>query len=119
MSTLLPTSEKDQHWQDWMTLLGGAFLFFSPFLLEYGSREVSLNSYIVGGALMASTIAALFMPAIWEEVIVMLLGLWLLAAPWILEFSDLHYATSIAIGIAVIALVSSSWAIQDERRFAS
>ncbi|EOA05821.1 hypothetical protein HFRIS_005163 [Herbaspirillum frisingense GSF30] len=111
--------EKSPHWQDWVTLLAGAFFLASTLIFDISNTAVSLNCYLVGGALMAAALAALFMPAIWEEVIILLLGLWLLASPWILDFSDLHNVTSLTVGVAVVTLICASWVIQEEHRFVS
>lgn len=119
MTVLLPQAEKSPHWQDWITLLAGAILITATFFLETESVAISLNCYLVGGALVVAALAALFMPAIWEEVIILLLGLWLLASPWVLDFSMMHNITSLTIGVAIIILICASWVIQEENRFAS
>jgi hypothetical protein len=78
-----------RRWQDWMNLLLGLWLIISPLLLAYagGSGGVpALNSYAVGAALIVLSVLGLLRPAPWLGWVVLLLGLWLVASPFVLDF---------------------------------
>lgn len=90
---------------DLYTLACGAFLVCSPWLFGFVRTAGRVDSEIVGVAVMALSIAGLAAFADWEEWLKVALGLWLIAAPWLLGFvhtSAMH--VSIAIGIVVTFL---------------
>ena len=90
---------------DLYTLACGAFLVCAPWLLGFVRTAGRIDSAIVGMAVMALSIAGLAAFADWEEWLKVALGLWLIAAPWLLGFvhtSAMH--VSIAIGIVVTFL---------------
>jgi len=84
--------ESKQRWQDWVILALALWLLLAPFFMPFGSLHgaAAWNSYVVGA------IAALF--AAWAlgspeskdaEWALLVVGLWLIAAPFALGF----YAT--------------------------
>ncbi len=80
-----------KRWQDWLTLVLGAWLILAP-LTGAGSGALSdvaaWNSYVSGVAIAIFAIAALYRPQIWEEWVNLAIGIWLIAAPFILGFTD-------------------------------
>lgn len=95
-------------WQDWLNLIFGVWLFFSPWLLQYFTGQpytyltlASWKSIIIDGGIMVFAVRVLFVPKItnWEEWSNLILGLWLLISPWVLGFST----QTVAAGNAVIA----------------
>lgn len=93
-------------WQDSINVLLGVGLFISPWALDYAGSNAALNAHIVGVVIAALALAALFAFRVWEEWINALLGVWLIIAPWVLNFTDHAMAmrTSVFIGIAALAL---------------
>ncbi|BAM86710.1 conserved membrane hypothetical protein [Bradyrhizobium oligotrophicum S58] len=90
---------------DLYTLACGAFLVCAPSLFGFARTAGRIDSEIVGVAVMALSMAGLAAFADWEEWLKVALGLWLIAAPWLLGFvhtSAMH--VSIAIGIVVTFL---------------
>jgi len=81
---------KEQRWQDWINVLLGAWLVLTPFFGIGGIGDVAaINSYLTGAAVAIFAIAALSRPQMWEEYINMVLGLWLILAPFALGFTNL------------------------------
>jgi SPW repeat len=79
---------KEQRWQDWTNLLLGTWLVLTPFFGIGGFSDIAaFNSYLIGAAVAAFAIAALARPLLWEEYINLSLGVWLIAAPFILGFA--------------------------------
>jgi len=78
-----------QRWQDWLMLVLGAWVFFSPFwMLSYTSRgdAAAWNAYIFGAIAFVLAWAALATRQLWEEWVNLAVGGWLVIAPWVLGF---------------------------------
>jgi hypothetical protein len=78
-----------QRWQDWLMLIFGAWVFFSPFWMPaYVSRgdAAAWNSYIFGALAFAFAWGALATRQLWEDWINLLIGIWLIIAPFALGF---------------------------------
>jgi hypothetical protein len=83
-----------RHWQDWLNVLVGAWLFFSPWLLKYSTMEkAAWDSYILGAAIALFALWTFFVPKAWEEWTIAILGVWLVASPLVLGFSSQSDAT--------------------------
>lgn len=86
----------NKRWQDWVMLVLGVWLFLSPFILDYPDylSTAAVNSFVFGIVVAALALAALMKPQMWEEWVTLVLGLWLIAAPFVLGFRDEPYATT-------------------------
>lgn len=100
-------------WQDVANIVVGAWLIVSPWLLGIGEDEFAeaWNAYGLGAAILLLSALALPLPGNWEEVINIALGSWLVASPWVLEFTAHRpvAANAMIAGMLVIAL--AAWAI--------
>ena len=79
----------DQRWQDWVILTLGVWLFFAPFFMSYGSitGAAAWSSYVAGTVAAVFAASALWTPASQSEAWVnLVLGLWLVIAPFVLDF---------------------------------
>jgi hypothetical protein len=79
-------------WQDWLILLAGAWLCFSPFWMAGYASPVSTaawNSYVAGILVALFAILALTAPQRWEEWVEIVLAIWLVISPFVMLF----YAT--------------------------
>jgi hypothetical protein len=95
-------------WQDWINLIFGAWLFFSPWLLKYTTLgTASWDSFYFGFAIVFFSVLALFAPMVWEEWANLVLGLWLIIAPWVHGFSIHIHATWNLVAVGVIVAVLS------------
>jgi len=107
--------ERNERWQDWMILTLGVWLFLAPFFMAYASLAgaAGWNSYIVGGFIAISAASALWWPAPKApEWINLVLGLWLVAAPFVFGFYGTEAAAAwnlIAVGILVAG--EAAWAL--------
>lgn len=105
----------EKRWQDWVMLLFGVWLFFSPFVLRFSSftGAAAWDSYILGVGVAVVAIIALAVPRLWEEWINVVLGIWLVVAPFLLGFSGENAATwnHVVLGIAIGA--DAIWAMAD------
>lgn len=75
-------------WREWARLFLGVWLFFAPFLMPYGSfaNAAARNSFMVGG--VVAVVAGWVLPSHerWEEWVNLTLGIWLVMAPFALDF---------------------------------
>ncbi len=90
---------------DIYTLLCGIFLVLSPWLFGFIRAAGRMDAEVAGYALIALSAAGFLAFADWEEWLKAAVGIWLIAAPWLLGFthtSAMH--VSIAIGVIVTFL---------------
>jgi SPW repeat-containing protein len=78
---------------DVVNLIFGAWLFAAPWLYGFASGAAGWNAWIMGALIALVAIAALAAFAEWEEWINLVLGLWVLVAPWALAFTENAGAT--------------------------
>jgi len=111
---------KPKHWQDSANALLGVWLLLSPWVSRFsGDITATVNSVVVGVALLAAALGAMLMPRAWEEWTEAVLGLWLIVAPWVLGYSGLANAlyASVVIGIVVLAL--ALWTLATDREYSA
>lgn len=107
----LRTKVKKGRWQDWVNLIVGIWLFSSPMIFGYRGNEYVWNSYVFGGGVILFSVWALTDRKIWEEWINLIIGIWIIISPWVLDFAidvDVLWNT-IIIGIAISTL--SIWSL--------
>lgn len=109
-----------KHWQDPLNVLLGAWLALSPWVLGYqGLTAPTANGVVVGLALMAAALGAIFMPRAWEELTEGLLGLWMIASPWILGFSLQMDAMRNAVVSGIVVLGLALWVLSTDKDYSA
>jgi len=92
---------------DAVNLLLSVVLFFSPWLFDLSAGAQWQTASIVGILIAVLSIAALAAFALWEEWLTLIVGLTLIASPWLLGFADSDAMTiDVAIGVMVAALAA-------------
>lgn len=103
---------KGRRWQDWVNLILGVWLFVSPWLLAYaGVTAAAWNAWILGVALVVFSAIAVSMPQVWEEVVNILIGVWMIISPWVLAFTSTRSAEANAVIVGIVAVVFAAWAM--------
>lgn len=112
------------NWQDWVTALVGVILVAIPFVLTVtppggGSSAMITSGFVITG-LLAIALGGLGIATrqSWEEWATLILGLWLLAMPWLLGFAALRGPTygSVAGGLVLLVMGGLAlWSIQQEQ----
>jgi hypothetical protein len=69
---------------DVYNLVAGASLVLSPWLIASNRTVMGENAFVSGALIVALSVAALVAFAEWQEWLVLILGLWLVASPWVL-----------------------------------
>jgi SPW repeat len=89
-------------------LILGIVLFFTPWIFSYPAGLETQNAMISGVVIAVLSIAALAAFTVWEEWLNLVVGLWLIASPWILKFQGtkaMRVDVAIGIVVAVLALI--------------
>jgi hypothetical protein len=100
---------------DVVNLSLGVVLFFSPWLFDLSRGAPWQTASIVGVIIAVLSIAALAAFAVWEEWLMLVAGLALIVAPWLLGFQD-SQAMTIDVGIGVVVAVLAAceaWLARD------
>lgn len=107
------TDSSNGRWQDWVNLCLGIWLFLAPAfsLAPSGSGLIAWNGYIFGAAVAVFAVWALAQPQSWEEWLNLIIGLWLIAAPFVLAFSSDTGATWNHIIVGVLVSGDALWAM--------
>lgn len=102
---------------EWMTAVAGAWILLSVWVLPSAnpaielSGAVQVNHLLIGGAVVVLALAGVFAFRMWEEWILALLGLWLIASPWALGFGNLgpFVISDVVVGLFVVG--TSGWVV--------
>ena len=99
---------ENESFVDVVNLILGAWLFLTPWVFGFAGGEAGWNAWIFGVLIAVVAIAALLAFAEWEEWINLVLGLWVLVAPWALGFEANVNATRnhVIVGIVVAVLAA-------------
>jgi hypothetical protein len=110
---------KTKRWQDWINLLLGAWLFASPWALNYASElpKAAWNAYILGAAITLFAAVAVYVPKAWEEVLNTLLGAWGVASPWMLAFASNRDVTTNTVVVGGVVAILAIWAMIRDHDF--
>ena len=91
---------------DLYNLLLAIVLFAAPWLFALTNPSGKINLWVSGALIAAISLAAIIAFANWEEWANLLLGLWLIASPWILGFAHtraMHFGIGIGAVVAFLA----------------
>lgn len=103
-----------RHWEDWVSLVLGLWLFVSPWVLQYRETTAAQNAFVVGFLLMATAVIALAAFWVWEEWFSVILRAWLVVSPWVVGAAFVPMVNFVIVGFLVLAL--ALYVIWDERR---
>ena len=107
----------NKRWQDWVNLILGVWLFLSPWLLRYtGTTAAAWNAWILGVAIVVFAAIAVRMPQQWEEVINLLLGIWMVISPWVLAFTGNRSPEANAVIVGLLVIILAAWAMAIARQ---
>ena len=93
---------------DVYNLIIALVLFVSPWLFRLTNGTARMDFWISSVVIIALSVAAILAYANWEEWVNVLFGIWLIASPWILGFSNaraMHFAIGIGIVVMFLAVL--------------
>ena len=102
-----------KRWQDWANLALGAWMIISPWALGFadGDNVAAVSAWAFGAGILVFAGLAAYMPKTWEEGINVLLGVGLLASPWLFGFATQSEPTSNAAVVGVLVAALALWAM--------
>ncbi len=111
-------------WQDWGVLVLGILLVAAPWIFGTATTHalIAWNAGIVGVALVASTLWTFAQASVsateWGYIawLQLILGAWLIIAPWLLGFAAITTAAWTAWIIGILVVVISVWKLLEVRR---
>lgn len=110
---------KTNRWQDSINLLLGAWLFSSPWLLDYADvlPQAAWNAWALGAMIALLAAVSMYMPKAWEEGLNILLGAWVAISPWVLGFTSNQEVTTNAVVVGSIVTLFAIWAMLQDPEF--
>ena len=109
---------KEKRWQDWLNLLIGIWLFISPWVIGFAnaSQGASWNAWILGVAIVVFSAIAVTLPQAWEEVINILLGIWMVISSWVIGVASRAVETN-AVIVGLLVILFAAWAMAMKREW--
>ncbi len=109
---------KPTRWQDWLNIILGAWLIASPWALGFADTQPAAGTtWVLGAAIAIFAGTAAYMPKAWEEAVSIVLGLCLLASPWMMGFADHSTAMANAVILGALVVAFSLWAMLQDADF--
>lgn len=103
--------QEKERWQDWVNLVLGGWLILAPFLgIGVSSDIAAWNSYVSGAVVAIFAIAAIARPQMWEEWVNLIVGVWLIVAPFALGFTTQQGPTWNQIIVGLLVVADAAWA---------
>ncbi|WP_369726067.1 SPW repeat protein [Bradyrhizobium sp. LLZ17] len=103
-----------KHWQeresvpDLYNLFLAAVLFISPWLFKLTNSEGKIDLWVTSAIIGVLSLAAMIAYRDWEEWLNVLMGVWLIASPWLLGFPHtraMHFSIGFGAVIVLLALL--------------
>lgn len=91
------------------------FLFVTPWLFAFASEDAKIDLWVSGALIAVISLVTFVAFSSWEEWLNLLLGVWLVASPWILGFAHtraMHYSIGIGALVAFVAALEI-WLVHD------
>lgn len=104
---------KFEHPRDLLNLVLAALLFVSPWLLGFaGEPLAAATAWVTGLVIAVVALAALFIKSVaWVESISLAMGVWTVAAPWILGFGTVMFALWAHVAAGVLLILVAGWEV--------
>ena len=108
----------EKRWQDWLNLLIGIWLFISPWVIGFagGDSPASWNAWILGVAIVVFSAFAVSLPQVWEEVVNILLGIWMVISSWVIGVASRAVETN-AVIVGLLVILFAAWAMAMRREW--
>jgi hypothetical protein len=100
---------------DLYNLVLAAILFATPWLFALANGTGKMDIWASSAAIAAISLAAMVAYTDWEEWANLLLGVWLIASPWILGFAHtraMHFSIGLGALVAFLAALEL-WLVHD------
>jgi hypothetical protein len=104
---------KSMRWQDGINAVLGLWMFASPAILRFAlpGNPAMRAAWVLGLAIVVFAAIAMYIPKAWEEALNILLGVCLLASPWVLGYTDQGAPTRSAVVVGILVTGLAVWAM--------
>lgn len=107
---------ENKHPQDWVNLVLAVLLFISPWVLGFSLEPYpAWNAWISAIVIFVVAIGALSAFREWEEWLNLIVGIWVVVAPWVLAFSAITNAVWAHVVLGLLVAAAAAWEIWDVR----
>ncbi len=92
-----------------LSLIVGAGLMLAPWYFGFmGEEKATWSAWISGTSVAVFALLAIMQTLDLEEYIMAVIGVWVVAAPWLLDFKDVTAArwTHVGFGLAIVVLAA-------------
>jgi SPW repeat len=100
---------------DVYNLLLALFLLVAPWLFARANGTAAIDLRASGAAIALLSLAAMVAFATWEEWANLMLGIWLIGSPWLLDFAHtraMHFSIGAGAAVAFLAALEL-WLVYD------
>jgi hypothetical protein len=109
-----------KHWQDPVNAVLGVWLIVSPWALGFQAETVAMASAVVlGVALLAASLGAIFVPKAWEEWTELAIGVLVVASPWAMRFSAIEAAMLSMVITGIVTAALALWTLATDKDFSA
>ncbi len=107
-----------KHWQDVVNGILGIWLIVSAWVVGFhGETAPTANAVIVGILLLLVALGAIYAAKAWEEWSELVLGLWMIASPWVLSYQAVVDARANAVIVGLIVAILALWVLLTDRDY--
>lgn len=86
--------------------------------MQYAAQgTAAANAYVLGGAIVLFGAVAMYAPSVWDEIVNLLFGAWIIVSPFVLRFASDHAAAINAVIVGALIVAFSSWAMFNDPDF--
>jgi chaperone required for assembly of F1-ATPase len=102
-----------KRWQDWVNVILGVWMVVSPWILGFAADQnvAAQTAWVLGVAIIVFAGIAVYIHKAWEEAINIILGICLIASPWVLGFVDQMTATTNAVIVGFLVTAFGLWSM--------
>jgi hypothetical protein len=94
------------------------WLFISPWVVGFAASNAAAawNAWILGVAIVVFSAIAVSMPRAWEEVINILLGIWMVISSWVIGVANRAAETN-AVIVSLLVILFAAWTMAMNREW--
>jgi hypothetical protein len=102
-----------RRWQDGINAVLGLWMIASPSILGFAAAgsPATRAAWVLGLAIVVFAAVAVYIPQAWEEAVNILLGICLIASPWVVNYADQPRPTTNAVVVGILVTALAIWAM--------
>lgn len=107
-----------RRWVDWVNVILGVWLIVSAWVVALNAAEgaIAWNSWSAGGAIVTLAAFSMYKPGVAADALGIVIGIWLVASPWIFGLRDLSSAATNAVIVGLLVIGYALWALRIDTR---